>query len=498
MQTSIVEERLLHETTSLCRVCKNAIPARVVALPNNEVWMRKRCPQHGVQDICIGDDAAWYERTISLKNPQIPPKRVMREIEHGCPFDCGACQSHQQKVRLPVIPITSACNLDCPICYTINKNKDAYHMDTGDFAQILTHLKEDHGEIDIINFTGGEPTVHPEFMKFIEMSFEAGIHRITVSTNGIALARDEAMVKRLSELDARIVLSFDSFEPEADFAMQGAKLVATKFKVLELLEKYDIDTTLIPVVVKGVNDHEISKMVDLVLQKPFIRSLEIHTMTYTGQGGVHFPRAGRMSPHEVLRAIEEGTKGQLGVDDFVPSPCAHPLCYQIALILLDPEGGPPVPFTRFMRRETIFDLLADRLYIEPTSKLESALQDSINQLWAEGTEESERILRILKRTLKELFPPGNPLPWREARRLSERAAKAIYLHSHMDEETFDTDRVVQCCVGVPYPDGSNIPTCSYNVLYREKDPRFNPRPVAWNERDGGRKVFLPVAGSFTA
>jgi uncharacterized radical SAM superfamily Fe-S cluster-containing enzyme len=76
--------------------------------------------------------------------------------------------------------------------------------------------------------------------------------------------------------------------------------------------------------------------------------------------------------------------------------------------------------------------------------------------------------------------------------MSERATKAIYLHSHMDEETFDTERIAQCCVGVPYPDGHNIPTCSYNVLYREKDDRFNAHATPWHERTGGRTKFDPI------
>jgi 7,8-dihydro-6-hydroxymethylpterin dimethyltransferase len=489
-------ERLINETTSLCRVCKNAIPAKIMASTKNEVWMRKRCDKHGAQDIKIGDDAVWYEKTINTQNLKLPPKHVAKQVTHGCPFDCGACTSHQQKVRLPVLPITSACNLDCPICYTINKNEGAYHMSTDDLKKILAHLKEEHDEIDLINFTGGEPTIHPQFMEFMEICHEAGIHRITVSTNGIELAKSEAMVKRLGELDTRVVLSFDSFETGADFAMQGAKMVPTKVKVLEMLERHDVDTTLIPVIVKGMNDHEIGNMVDLLVKKPNIRSLEIHTMTYTGQGGVNFPRSGRMSPHEVLVAIEKGTNGGITVDDFVPSPCAHPLCYQVTILLLDPAGGKPIPFTRFMSRETMYDLLSDRLYIEPSVKLESALQDAINRLWAEDTSEAERILVILKGLLKNLFPEGQALHWREARQISERAAKAIYLHSHMDEETFDTDRIVQCCVGVPYPDGSNVPTCSYNILYRDKEEQFNPRPIQWNERSGGRKVFLSteVAG----
>jgi uncharacterized radical SAM superfamily Fe-S cluster-containing enzyme len=61
-------------------------------------------------------------------------------------------------------------------------------------------------------------------------------------------------------------------------------------------------------------------------------------------------------------------------------------------------------------------------------------------------------------------------------REAERRTKAIYVHAHMDEETFDTDRVRQCPVGVREPDGSNIPSCSYNVLYRERDGRFRERP----------------------
>src|SRR5215467_9495917 len=106
---------LLHETTSLCRECKNAVPARVVAR-GAEVWMEKSCVEHGAQ-----------------------------------------------KVRLPVVTITSACNLDCPICYVHNKNEGAFHMSRDEFAQVLGHLVAD-GSVELVNFTGGEPTLHPHFL----------------------------------------------------------------------------------------------------------------------------------------------------------------------------------------------------------------------------------------------------------------------------------------------------------------------------------------------
>ncbi len=47
----------------------------------------------------------------------------------------------------------------------------------------------------------------------------------------------------------------------------------------------------------------------------------------------------------------------------------------------------------------------------------------------------------------------------------------------MDEETFDTDRIRQCCVGIREPDGTNIPSCAYNVLYRNRDERFQQAPA---------------------
>ena len=98
----------------------------------------------------------------------------------------------------------------------------------------------------------------------------------------------------------------------------------------------------------------------------------------------------------------------------------------------------------------------------------------MDSLWADPDRmpESQRVLATLKRLLTEMFPSGKPLSILERQKIAERSAKAIYIHSHMDEETFDVSRIMKCCVGVPEADGTNIPTCSYNVLYREKDPRF--------------------------
>jgi 7,8-dihydro-6-hydroxymethylpterin dimethyltransferase len=490
---SHASERLVHETTSLCRVCKNAVPAQVWATGAGEIWMRKRCAAHGPQEVRLSADAAWYEATRAIAPRPYRPRAVAREVSFGCPFDCGPCTAHTQDVRLPVVTITSACNLDCPICYVHNKNEGAFHMERDQFRRVLDHLVADHGgELDIVNLTGGEPTLHPHLLELLAMAREAGVHRVTVCSNGVRLARDEEFVAELARLGARIALSFDTFDKHADVALQGARLLETKLRCLDLLQKHDVDTTLIPVMTRGLNDHEIGDILRLALDRPNIRHLEVHLITYTGQGGVSFDRAGRMSMDEVLVRIDETTGGLLTRDDFVPSPCAHPLCYQIAYLLMDPAGGPPLSFARLTSRETLYDCLADRLYLEPTQRLEDALREAINRLWTagDGDAESARALRVLDSLLRALFPIDRaPLSPAEAMRVSERAAKAVYLHAHMDEETFDVERVAQCCDSNCYADGSTVPVCSYNVLYREKEAAFMAAPRVWNERSGGQRVF---------
>lgn len=458
-------------TRGLCGTCKGPVDVKI-HFRGDEVWFDKFCPAHGHQSCLVSSSVEWYLDALSFVAPSTPPRGDVKPVQNGCPFDCGPCQSHQQKVYMPVVPITSACNLDCPICYTVNKNDGAHMLSKESFAAILAHLRAQHDDLDIINFTGGEPTLHPELPELLRMSRAAGIRRLTVSTNGLKLLNEE-YVQALAEVDARIVLSLDTFRDEVDEVLLGASTVKAKLKVIDLLERHDVTTTLLPAVAMGLNDADVGPLFDLVLSRPNLCSLELHTLTFTGQGGTAFPRTARITTPDLHRVLEKATTGRIQWRDFVPSPLAHPHCYSICYVLML-DGGGYVPFTRFMPRARLFELLSDSIYIEPTGRVEEALREAIDDLWSreEQTDEIEAILRTLKRLLRDMFPPGEPLSIDARRKIAERASKAIYIHSHMDEESFDVSRIMKCSVGVPEVDGSNIPTCSYNILYREKDARF--------------------------
>ena len=348
-------------------------------------------------------------------------------------------------------------------------------MGMAELEQILETAKTLAPDQRIINITGGEPTLHPEFEQVVAACADAGIHRITVSTHGLTLLNNEAAVARLAQLKARVILSFDSFREPVNEAMLGGRVGAGKMKALALLEKHQVDTTLLPVLGRGLNNDEMGDLVGFALSRDFIRSIEFHPLAFTGQSGADFDRSARYTTYDALLDLERQTRGRLRVDDFVPHPLAHSLCYLVTYVLrLD--DGQWLPFPRFMTVEDLRALLASGLYLEPTSDTEDILQSVINRLWAGDIEceKTDAVLTALNSLVRDIFSAD--LPAHERLRISESSTKAIYVHTHMDEETFDTDRIRKCCVGMPGPDGTNIPSCAYNILYRERDHRFMTRP----------------------
>src|SRR5688572_29413015 len=258
-------ERLLRTTTSLCATCKRAAPAEIWRL-GERVVMRKVCDAHGPAEVLLSPNAEWYETTLGYA-PVLAKPTARKQVSQGCPFDCGPCTSHEQQVQLPIVPITSSCNLDCPICYTHNKNQGAYHMTEAELRAVLGHLRQADPERRIVNLTGGEPTQHPAFERLVELCHAEGIHRITISTHGLRFLKDEWLLERLARLDARIILSFDSFRAETNRQLLGAQLLDAKLRVLGLLEKHAVSTTLLPVIARGANDDEIGAFVELALAK---------------------------------------------------------------------------------------------------------------------------------------------------------------------------------------------------------------------------------------
>ncbi|HLP16585.1 MAG TPA: radical SAM protein, partial [Bacteroidota bacterium] len=298
------------------------------------------------------------------------------------------------------------------------------------------------------------------------------IGRITLNTNGIRLVNDAKLVKEIAEAGVYLVLSFNTLKPDITMQMHGADILEKKLECLKILEAHKIPTTLLNVCAKGVNETELGQVVDLMLKHEFVRSLTVQTMTYTGFGGRSFSPRQHLPIDEVIGLIVSAHPDIFRASDFTPLPGTHPLCYSVAYVFH--HNGRFLPLRRLFTSEEYEQIVGRKYLIHPDEGLHELLRNKIDEIWAGSVPdvEGEPALALLKTIIGELYPSRRSITPFERQKIAEKFFKTIYIHAHMDEDTFDTSRVVRC--GDLVPDASKIfiPACSYNLFYRMKDERF--------------------------
>lgn len=457
----------LGRSTGLCRECGDRVEVRYMAR-GERVYLERHCPKHGKHEALVAGDLSWYLEAMSHEVAPCPPAKVRVEKQAACPDACGPCLFHGQRCHLPVLPITNACNLRCPICFGFNRS-DSYFMPPEEFAKRLDFLIDATGGVDLINITGGEPTLHPQLLDILRLAKRPGIGRITLNTNGIVLGRKPELAAALAELGIYVVLSLDTFQAGRSKVLHGADIVDDKRRALAILEEHAIPTTILHVLVAGVNEDEMPAWLDLLADKAFVRSLTIQTMTYTGQGGASFGPRSPIPVDEVERMIEAASAGRIKVSDFMPLPTAHPLCYGVSYLFSD-EQKSLHPMTRLLGKAEIAGMSRDGYLLHPSDQSNDAMKAALDRLWSEGAE--PEILRILKNMLAALYPPGPPIDVYQRQRAAERFVKTIFVHAHMDEDTYEVGRAMRCPDQVVMDREHLVGACNFNLIYRMPDPLF--------------------------
>jgi uncharacterized radical SAM superfamily Fe-S cluster-containing enzyme len=376
--------------------------------------------------------------------------------------------AHANACHLPVFSVTNACNMDCPICFTYNRADQKYFMSRAELRDLLDKLLARVGPLDVLNITGGEPSLHPDILDLLQECKRPEIGRITMNSNGLRLASDEGFCQALAELGIYVVLSFDTFQPERALRIHGRDVTGQKQRALENLQRFGIGATLLNVMIRGLNDDEIGEVIRLAKTHSVVRSVTVQTMTFTGKGGKHFQPRETMPLDGAARAIERGTKGEMRESDFFPHSSAHPLCYSIAYYLKDEEHLRSL--TDFFGREELRSMLRQGYLLQPGQDGQELFRQAIDRLWAEGDPGNH--LPAVRALVDRMYPTGRSLSAAERQAAAEQSLLAIYLHSHMDEDTLDLARLAVCPDQVPNPEGRLIPACAYNLFYRQKDSRF--------------------------
>lgn len=458
------DHTFLGTTQSLCPECLALVPAKIIT-KGQRVYFRKRCPTHGVREDFICSDVALYDQMQYSLPGKVPPEFGV-EPAKGCPYDCGLCTEHEQHTCIGLVEVTSSCNLHCPMCYA-SSGPGGDHLSYDECVRSIDRLVAVEGRAEVLQLSGGEPTIHPDFLPILSYAVAQPIDIVMVNTNGIRLAHDEQMLDAIASYAPRVevYLQFDGFEDRTSTSLRGEALVETKLKAIEALGRRGIKTSLVCTLQPGVNDHEIGDIVRFGIERPWITGVSFQPATYSGRYVLPEELERRITFPDVIKAIAEQTNGVFLEDDFMPLPCAHPNCHSLTYAFR--SDGTVVPLMRFIDARKHLDILANGILFSRNAarKLIERYLEQVGGCgigcFPEDRSDGASAQDPIEAAASEFFSRA------VAEQLSQSDVFRITITSFLDAYNFDVRRLMKCCIHHVLPSGHVIPFCAYNVLYRE-------------------------------
>jgi hypothetical protein len=434
--------------------------------------MDKTCKRHGQFTALLASDSRHY----------FAPASQPLQQKSCCSSSCGlpasgaagpagqaAWTNHSCTV---LIEITERCNLSCPTCFAGSSPQHSAMMDIDEFTRQVDCLVEGgKSGSDMIQLSGGEPTIHPQFFEMVEVLFDRGFKQVCINSNGIKLARTE-FAQQLAGCMHRhpggqvfVYLQFDGFESGTHETLRGrGDLLEIKRRALENCHNQDIRVHPVMTLTRNVNDHEVGDFLRLAVEQPALKNLVIQPAMYSGR--YEQPRhQDRITLADTVAMICD----QFGIftaQDFVPIPCSDPNCFGMA-VALRARGG-LIPVSRYFPRYENWDSIEARQLIEDftnTINGPQAISEAIH--WLTSDQRIEEILKdldddevdgLLDSLIQAQETGGNF--WDQLLTIS--------IKPFMDAWTYDQDRIDQCCVHILDQDGNPVSFCEFNAIKRPR------------------------------
>ena len=446
-----ITDELLKRTTSRCPACQATCPAevwRTGSIPQ-KVFLKRTCPEHGEVSVCIASDARFYWLAKG-------------KSANACGGGLGACCSAdgtstgtlgrnaepgdalgvQEKLStcLALIEIVNSCNLACPTFYADSPVGAGARVDAVPLADLLRRIQgviDRKGGIEILQLSGGEPTLHPQFFELLRwLHANPGIDYVLLNTNGVRIAQDEPFATELAATfrygKFQLYLQFDGVQEEAQKFLRGADLRATRERCLERCRAANIPVTL-AMTVTPENLGFLWDTIEFGLRWPNVRGISFQPMFTSGRSPNPATRNLQPSPRlntaDIILSAVAQSRGQLHFEDFTPLPCGDPNCATIGYLLK--LGGQVRSVSDFIDFKNVQDFLSDKVRY----KLEDLLKCGC---------ESEPLGELLKRF-----------------ELDETHTFRLFIKPFMDAATWDADRIDRCCTHVIRPDGKLDSFCRY-------------------------------------
>lgn len=440
-------------TNSICAECYVKVEAKVI-IEGQNVYLLKHCPEHKQQKVLISTDADYYRKSREFLKPGQLPLKFNTPTRFGCPYDCGLCPDHEQHSCLTLLEVTDHCNLECPICYAESSPKRKTYKTLREIEFLLDAIVSNEGEPDIVQISGGEPTTHPDFFAILDAAKARPIKHLMINTNGIRIAKDLEFSRRLSEYKPglEVYLQFDSLRENVLQELRGANLHEVRLRALANLNKFNISTTLVAVLKKGLNDDEAGAILDFALEQPCVRGITFQPIQDAGRVEGFDPARDRLTLGEIRQNIlRQSTVFKPA--DLIPVPC-HPDCLMMGYALkLD---GKVVPLTSMIDPEELLKTEKSTIVFER----EPSLKDHIFSLFS--TAHSPTSSASCLKDLLCCLPQVEATP-----EIGYDNLFRVLVVQFLDAHNFDVRSVKRSCIHIAAPDGKIIPFDTYNLFYRD-------------------------------
>ncbi len=482
------------KTKSLCPECLSLIEAEVYE-KEGRILIKKDCPLHGYFEDVYWSDAELYEKFKRYEH--VGAGFEMRDVEKGCPYDCGLCPEHRTTTLLANIDLTNRCNQNCPTCFANASPPQLYEPSMDELERMMRYLRSEIPPCPAVQFSGGEPTMREDFFRIIAMAREIGFPQIQVATNGILLSRSEDFCRKMMEAGLHTVyLQFDGTKEEAYEKLRGRKVMKVKLKAIENCRKGGIKSVvLVPTLAKNVNDDQIGDMIRFASkERDIIRGINVQPISFTGRIDKEELRERRITIPDFIKLVEEQTDGEIPKESFYPVPTVVPISRFVEAW----KGTPQVEFTVHPHcGAATYVFVSDGKLIPITEFVDV---DGLIELINESIEEikKERITRLKRmfvfleilRKMKEFVDfekaPEGVNPTKSIFRVISKGSRESTASFHrntifigvmhfMDPYNFDIQRVKRCGIHYITPDLRVIPFCTYNTIHRESVERMFSR-----------------------
>ena len=328
------------KTMSVCPVCLRRIPAVKTVGADGNIYLEKKCWEHCAFRTLIweGDLDSYVNWSAGDSNVPIRPVRA-KEVEKGCPNDCGLCQNHERDGCCVLLELTNRCNLRCPVCFASAGEQTPHDLSLEEIGKQYDLLMERGGPFNI-QLSGGEPTLRDDLDRIIALGKEKGFSFFQLNTNGLRIADESGYAECLAEAGVSTVfLQFDGLDDKIYLALRGAALTERKLRAIENCQAAGLPVVLVPTVAPGVNDGALGDILRFALaHAPHIRGVHIQPISYFGRCGLEAPEV-RLTIPAVLRRIEEQTGCLMKAADFGGGGAESPYCSFHASYLRKADGS---------------------------------------------------------------------------------------------------------------------------------------------------------------